>query len=103
MDLEKRLTEFYKKPIEEIDRIEGEKEVDWGEPVGAEVMERRNLHETYAAIKELRSDLRFELQAYTTIAEADYRVVKALAACYELQDYLANAIAAEETEPDLEG
>lgn len=34
--LEERLTEFYGKPIEEIERIAGDTEFDWGEPKGAE-------------------------------------------------------------------
>lgn len=32
----------------------------------------------------------------------DCRRIKALAACYELRDYLANAIAGETVEPDWE-
>lgn len=33
--LEERLTAFYGKPLDEIERIDNE-EVDWGEPKGAE-------------------------------------------------------------------
>ena len=35
--LEERLTAFYGKSVEEIGRIEGETEVNWGKPEGAEV------------------------------------------------------------------
>ena len=66
-----------------------------------------DLRAMYDAIIELQHDLRFEIQSYTLLSEADYRKVKALAATYELQDYLANRIAeavnAGELEPDLEG
>jgi antitoxin MazE len=34
--LEERLTAFYGKPIDQIDRL-GESELDWGTPTGAEV------------------------------------------------------------------
>lgn len=34
--LEERLTAFYGKPVEEIGRIEGDHEYDWGEARGAE-------------------------------------------------------------------
>lgn len=52
-------------------------------------------------------DLVMELQAELLEGDrSDYRVVKALAATYELQDYLANRIAAAvasgELEPDPE-
>lgn len=33
--LEERLTEFYNKPIDQIERIESE-EIDWGKPEGNE-------------------------------------------------------------------
>lgn len=72
-----------------------------------EASHRLDLRDTYDAIMELQHDLRYEIQSYTLLSEADYRKVKALAACYELQDYLANRIAeavnAGELEPDLEG
>lgn len=35
--LEERLVEFYGKPIEEIERIQDDKEVEWGPASGAEV------------------------------------------------------------------
>lgn len=35
--LEERLTAFYGKPVEEIERIEGDTEVNWGPAEGAEV------------------------------------------------------------------
>lgn len=66
-----------------------------------------DLRDVYDAIIDLQHDLRFEIQSYTLLSEADYRKVKALAATYELQDYLANRIAEAvnngELEPDLEG
>lgn len=34
--LEERLTSFYGRPIEEISRIEGDQEYDWGKTMGAE-------------------------------------------------------------------
>lgn len=34
--LEERLIAFYGKPIEEIDRIQGEQEIDWGKAEGHE-------------------------------------------------------------------
>ncbi|MCI2106914.1 MAG: AbrB/MazE/SpoVT family DNA-binding domain-containing protein [Intestinimonas sp.] len=34
--LEERLIAFYGKPIEEIDRIQGDGEIDWGKPEGQE-------------------------------------------------------------------
>jgi len=66
-----------------------------------------DLRDVYDAIIDLQHDLRFEIQSYTLLSEADYRKVKALAATYELQDYLANRIAEAvnngELEPDLAG
>lgn len=52
-------------------------------------------------------DFIMELQAELRESElSDYRIVKALAATYELQDYLANriaiAVAAGELEPELD-
>ena len=35
--LEERLTEFYGKPIEQIERIQNDGEIDWGEAKGHEV------------------------------------------------------------------
>ena len=54
-----------------------------------------NLHQLYQGVLELQEGL----QAQYHDAEAgclDYRVIKALAATYELQDYLAGRIAIEE-------
>jgi len=58
-----------------------------------------NYKAMYDGIIELQSELRFEIQSYTLLSEVDYRLVKALAASYELQDYLANKLA---EEPDQE-
>lgn len=67
-------------------------------------MDLRAMHD---GILELQSDLRYQIQAYTLLPEADYKLVKALGACYELEEYLAGAIAQAvefgELEPDLEG
>ncbi len=35
--LEERLTEFYGRPVEEIEKVESAPEVDWGKAKGAEV------------------------------------------------------------------
>lgn len=58
--------------------------------------------ELIAQLRELQHDLRFEIQSCTLLSEADPRKVKALAACYELMDYLANEIAAADDAGDLE-
>ena len=61
------------------------------------------LRELYAAIAKLEESLRNEMP----IGFVDYRQIKALAATIELQEYLANRIAAEVAagtlDPDLEG
>lgn len=65
-----------------------------------------DLRQTYDSMLELQAELRFEIQSATTLDEVSYRTFKALAATYELQEYLANAIAAAveagELEPDLD-
>lgn len=67
---------------------------------------RVDLRDTYDAIMKMQQDLQYEIQSYTLLSEADYRKIKALAATYELQEYLANRIAQAvndgELEPDLE-
>ena len=69
--------------------------------------DRQGLRATYDAMLQLQEDLRFEIQAATTVSEVDYRTIKALAAALELQEYLANRIAAAveagEIELDMEG
>lgn len=68
------------------------------------------LRELYDAVVNLQEMLRIELHIGTDLIARptdDYRHIKALAATYELQEYLANRIAAETDaglmEPDLEG
>ena len=68
------------------------------------------LHELYDAVVTLQEMLRIELHIGTDLIDRptdDYRHIKALAATYELQEYLVNRIAAETDaglmEPDLEG
>ena len=53
-----------------------------------------DLRQTYDAMLELQDKLRFEIQSTTSLQEVDYRAFKALGAALELQEYLANAIAA---------
>lgn len=69
--------------------------------------DRQGLRATYDAMLQLQEDLRFEIQAATTVSEVDYRTIKALAAALELQEYLAHRIAAvvdaDEQAPDLDG
>lgn len=73
-------------------------DVPSGEPSANEIL--------YDAIMELQKDLRFQIQSHVLISDA-YREIKALAATYELQEYLAGAIAADmaagKIEPDVEG
>ena len=53
-----------------------------------------NLNSLYDAIVELQCEL-VEQHHDAVIGCLDYRVIKALSATYELQDYLANRIARE--------
>ena len=61
-----------------------------------------NLRAMYDSIVNLQRDLRFEIQAAPTIADADYKQIKALAAAMELQEYLANRIAADPASGELD-
>lgn len=61
-----------------------------------------DLRAMYDDIIDLQGNLRFEIQSHTLLSEVDYRKVKALAATYELQEYLANQIAEAVNDGDLE-
>ncbi len=52
------------------------------------------LHDLYDAIIEIQNDLAAQHHD-AEIGCLDYKIIKALAATYELQDYLANRIAIE--------
>lgn len=58
-----------------------------------------DLKAMYDGIMELQGELRYEIQSNVLLSEVDYRLVKALGACYELQEYLAGRLA---EEPDQE-
>lgn len=50
-----------------------------------------DVRSVYEAILELQADLRFEVQAYTELSDASMEI-RALAATYEIQEYLENQI-----------
>jgi len=55
-------------------------------------MTQKELHLLYNDIAELAKRLEVD-QKDSTLSRPDYRKVKALGACYELQEYLANMLA----------
>lgn len=67
-----------------------------------ELMADGSLQTTYDAVLKLQERLREKLSYHDARKLSNAHFVKALAATYELQDYLANEIAGE-LDPDLEG